>query len=430
MRVSANLPLAVRDVRLDLFRGLANWAIFLDHIPHEVLNSITTRNYGFSDAADLFVFIAGYTAASVFGRIMIEQGYAAAASRLLKRASKLYAAHLILLVVYIATVGFIAQGLHDPNDLSKFNIAVFVSHPLWEFWQALLLRYKPVNLDVLPLYILLLATFVPALWLMVRSPTLILFGSLAVYIAARHFGWNLAASPSGVWYFNPFAWQLLFFLGGWIALGGTQAIQSILQTKTVLWLAIAYIAFALVVTVAIQQPDFGNLLPHWLLQPFDPNDKSNLAPYRVVHIIAIAIVVTRLLPANSSILQWRLLMPPIRCGQNSLQVFCIGIVLSFCAHAAIEFSVNALWVQIVVGAAGLLLMTAAAYYLTWSRRSDRAPRPNSGLSKLAFEVRSGSIFPAYGELNAGSHAHPFGGFSRDSRFQLDDRRANRAEAGL
>jgi hypothetical protein len=367
MRVSGYLPLAVRDVRLDLFRGLANWAIFLDHIPHEVLNSITTRNYGFSDAADLFVFIAGYTAASVFGRIMIEQGYAAAATRLLKRASKLYAAHLILLVVYVATVGFISQELHDPNDLSKFNVAVFLSDPPWELWQALLLRYKPVNLDVLPLYILLLATFAPALWLMVRRPTLILVGSLAVYVAARHFGWNLAASPSGLWYFNPFAWQLLFFLGGWIALGGTQAIQSIIQTKTVFWLAIAYIAFALVVTVAIQQPDFADLVPHWLLQPFDPNDKSNLAPYRVVHIIAIAIVVTRLLPANSSLLQWRLLMPPIRCGQNSLKVFCIGIVLSFCAHAAIELSLNALWVQIVVGAAGLLLMTTAAYYLTWSK---------------------------------------------------------------
>src|SRR5260370_20018429 len=212
MPVSANLPLAVRDVRLDLFRGLANWAIFLDHIPHEVLNSITTRNYGFSDAADLFVFIAGYTAASVFGRIMIEQGYAAAASRLLKRASKLYAAHLILLVVYIATVGLISLGLRDSDDLSQFNVAAFVSHPLWALWQALLLRYRPVNLDVLPLYILLMATFAPALWLMVRRPTLILVGSLAVYFAARHFGWNLAASPSGLWYFNPFAWQLSFFL--------------------------------------------------------------------------------------------------------------------------------------------------------------------------------------------------------------------------
>ena len=82
MQVCANLPLARRDVRLDLFRGLANWAIFLDHIPHEVLSWITVKNYGFSDAADLFVFISGYTAALAFGRVMIERGYAAATSRL------------------------------------------------------------------------------------------------------------------------------------------------------------------------------------------------------------------------------------------------------------------------------------------------------------------------------------------------------------
>src|SRR3982074_162674 len=101
MRVFANPPLPGRDLRLDLFRGLANWAIFLDHIPHEVMSSITTRNYGFSDAADLFVFISGYAAACVFGRIMVEQGYVAAASRLVKRASRLYAAHIMVLIVFI-----------------------------------------------------------------------------------------------------------------------------------------------------------------------------------------------------------------------------------------------------------------------------------------------------------------------------------------
>src|ERR1700680_2608094 len=95
---SVNLPLGVRDVRLDLFRGLANWAIFLDHIPHEVLSWVSTRNYGFRDAADLFVFISGYTAACVCGRIMIVRGYLAAASRLIRRAFELYAAHIIVVV--------------------------------------------------------------------------------------------------------------------------------------------------------------------------------------------------------------------------------------------------------------------------------------------------------------------------------------------
>ena len=371
MRVYATLPPPGRDLRLDLFRGWANWAIFLDHIPHEVLNSITTRNYGFSDAADLFVFISGYTAAFVFGRIMIERGYVAAAARLVKRASQLYAAHIILVLVYIAVIASVSRGLHDPNDLTVFNVAVFMSKPLWEFFQVLALRYKPVNLDVLPLYILLLGTFAPALWLMVRRPTLTLVCSMVVYLAARHFEWNLAASRTGVWYFNPFAWQLLFFLGAWTALGGAQAIQSITRTRAAFWLAIAYLVFAFVVTVAIQTPDLGNLLPHWILQPFEPNDKTNLAPYRVVHLIALAIVITRFLPAESAILQWRSLAPLIKCGQNSLQVFCIGIVLSFCAHAAIELSLNSLLVQILAGAAGVLLMTAVAYYWTWSKQRDR-----------------------------------------------------------
>ena len=212
MPIPGTLPLPGRDLRLDLFRGLANWAIFLDHIPHEVLNSLTSRNYGFSDAADLFVFISGYTAALVFGRIMIERGIIAATSRLVRRASQLYAAHILVVAVYIVLVALVSRGLRDPDDLNQFNIAVFLDMPLREFFQTLALRYRPVNLDVLPLYVLLLATFAPALWLMVRRPILVLAGSIAVYLAGRHFGWNLATSPSGSWYFNPFAWQVLFLL--------------------------------------------------------------------------------------------------------------------------------------------------------------------------------------------------------------------------
>ncbi|MEH2478070.1 hypothetical protein V1282_001427 [Nitrobacteraceae bacterium AZCC 2146] len=372
MRVCANLPLAGRDVRLDLFRGLANWAIFLDHIPDEVLSWITSKNYGFSDAADLFVFVSGYTAAFVFGRVMIERGYMAAALRLAKRAFTLYAAHIIVVVIYIAVIACVSREFHDPDDLNQFNVAVFISKPLWQLSQTLALRYKPVNLDVLPLYILLLGAFAPALWLMVRKPTLTLVGSLVLYFATRHFGWNLPASPSGLWYFNPFTWQLLFFLGAWIALGGAKAIQSIIRTRAAFWLAIAYIIFAFVVTIAIRAPDLVGLIPHWMLEPFDPNDKTNLAPYRVVHLIALAVVVTRLLPVDSPILQWRALAPLIQCGRNSLPVFCLGIVLSFCAHAAIELSLNSLWVQIFVGAIGIFLMTASACYLTWFRQQDRA----------------------------------------------------------
>src|ERR1700688_2346544 len=106
---SVNLPLAGRDVRLELFRGLTNWAIFLDHIPHEVLSWTTLKHYGFSDAADLFVFISGYTAALVFGRLMIERGYMAAASKLARRAFTLYAAHITVVMIYIAIIACVSR---------------------------------------------------------------------------------------------------------------------------------------------------------------------------------------------------------------------------------------------------------------------------------------------------------------------------------
>jgi OpgC protein len=73
--------------------------------------------------------------------------------------------------------------------------------------------------------------------------------------------------------------------------------------------------------MSINSPHLGNLVPSWMLAPFDPNDKTNLAPYRIVHLIALAIVVTRFLPQNSPTLKWRSLVPLIKCGQNSLPVF-------------------------------------------------------------------------------------------------------------
>jgi hypothetical protein len=108
---------------------------------------------------------------------------------------------------------------------------------------------------------------------------------------------------------------ILLFLGTWIAVGGAQAVQSVVRTRTVFWLVIAYLVFAFVVTTAIRSPGLGNLLPPWRPEPFDPNDKTNLAPYRIVHLLALAVVVTRFLPVHSPILRWRSLTPLIKCAE-------------------------------------------------------------------------------------------------------------------
>src|SRR5512147_2505033 len=90
-----------RDLRLDLFRGLALWLIFLDHIPHNIVNWITIRNYGFSDAAEIFVFISGYTAAFVYGRAMQDRGIIVAGARIWRRAWQVYVAHVFIFVIFM-----------------------------------------------------------------------------------------------------------------------------------------------------------------------------------------------------------------------------------------------------------------------------------------------------------------------------------------
>src|SRR3981189_709050 len=196
MKINATLPEKGRDLRLDLFRGVANWAIFLDHIPDNVVNWITTRNYGFSDAADLFVFIAGYTASFVYARMMLERGFIVGATRLTKRVWQLYVAHVILFVIYIVSIGYVAQRYSDPDVTNDLKGGGLVETPIEPLRQGLLLKFKPVNLDVLPLYIALMGLFPPVLWIMLRQPGLTMLASVALWIAARQFGWNLPASPA------------------------------------------------------------------------------------------------------------------------------------------------------------------------------------------------------------------------------------------
>ena len=190
MKINATLPEKGRDLRLDLFRGVANWAIFLDHIPDNVVNWITTRNYGFSDAADLFVFISGYTASFVYARMMLERGFIVGATRLTKRVWQLYVAHIILFVIYIAAIGYLAQRFGDSEIINEFNVAGLVDNAIETLRQGLLLKFKPVNLDVLPLYIVLMGLFPPVLWMMLRQPNLTMLASIVLWLAARQFGWN------------------------------------------------------------------------------------------------------------------------------------------------------------------------------------------------------------------------------------------------
>jgi len=368
MAARAFNPSEGRDLRLDLFRGLANWATFLDRMPNNSVAWRTTRNCGFSDAADIFVFISGYTAAFVYARWIAAQGVVAGTALLLRRAWQLHVAHVLLFVFYAAAIGYVAQRYGHSRLLDEFNVAGLIEQPVATLTQALLLKFKPMNLDVLPLYIVLMAGF-PPLLILLRSPDMALAASTSVYLLARYLDWNFPAYPLGGWYFNPFAWQLLFMMGAWAALGGGTRVHALARSRTVLAKSIAFVLFALVVTLPLRLDETA-FLPAGLLEFFVPNDKTNLAPYRVLHFLALAVIVLRLVPKNWAGLRSAMLRPVVVCGQQSLEVFCLGIFLSFVGHFILEMYSEKLVTQAAVSGAGLLLMTCVAFYRTWSRSLD------------------------------------------------------------
>jgi hypothetical protein len=354
-----------RDLRLDLFRGIALWLIYLNHIPSNIVAWVTIRNYGFSDATEIFIFISGFTAAFVYGRAMRDYGFVVSSARILKRAWQIYVAHIFLFVIYMSQIAYVARGFQNPLYAEEMNILEFLQQPDVTLVQALLLKFKPVNMDVLPLYIVLMATFPLVLWLLLRNRTAALGLSVLLYALTWEFGWNLPAYPSGGWFFNPLAWQLLFVFGAWCALGGAEKLQRLIHSRATLAVSAAYLLFAFCITLTWHIPSLAWMVPRWLAELIYPIDKTNLDVMRFAHFLALAQVTVYFIPRTWPPLGSPLLRPAIQCGQHSLEIFCLGVFLAFAAHfLTIEVSPG-IAMQVTVSVLGIAIMVAVAWLLSW-----------------------------------------------------------------
>jgi hypothetical protein len=363
-----------RDLRLDLFRGLALWLIFLDHIPDNVVSWLTIRNYGFSDATEIFIFISGFTAAFVYGRTMRERGFVLASARILRRAWQIYVAHIFLFTIFMAEIAYVAATFDNPLYAEEMKILDFLKQPDITIFQALLLKFKPVNMDVLPLYIVLLLLFPPMLFLLVRHPNVALGGSAVVYALAWRLDWNLPAYPNGVWFFNPFAWQLLFVFGAWCALGGARRLAGVLRSRAILAVAIAYLLFAFFITLTWHIEGLDRFVPGWLTEWMYPIDKTNLDVLRFAHFLALAAVTVYFVPRDWPVLKLPILWPAIVCGQHSLEVFCLGVFLAFAGQFVIAESSGGPLLQTGISALGIIVMIAAANLVSWYKAIEgRSP---------------------------------------------------------
>ncbi len=365
--VKTALTTQTHDARLYLTLGIANLSIFIDHIPNNVVNLLTLRNFGFSGAADLFVFVVGYGVTIIHGRMAIERGFIVAATRIFRRVWRLYAAYVVLFVIYIDSIAYVASQSTAPEIIHEYNISGILEHPLRILIRGLLLQEEPLNLDLLQLMVPLMAWFPLALWGLLRRPHLTLALSVALYLAARYFDWNFRAYPDQEWSFNPFCWQMLMVAGGWAAVTGGPG-KALHRMAWLRALAGAYLVAALAVTLARHVPALSVYLPDVLQAA--PLDKENLAPYRVLHFIALAFLATYLIPADHPALQWKTIQIVIRCGEEWLAVFCAGVFLSFAAHLILITGPNLVAMQIAVSLAGFAAMAAVAYYVSWSKAQD------------------------------------------------------------
>jgi hypothetical protein len=378
---------AGRDLRLDFFRGLALVCIFVDHIPDNILAQFTLQSLMFSDAAEVFILISGYTAGMVYGRAMDRQGPLIAGVRVYHRVWQLYVAHVFLFVLFMAAMAYTVDTLDKSLYAEEFHAADFLNEPGVAVVKALTLQFQPAFMDILPLYIVLLAVLPFALAGFRRWPRLVLLASLALWLAVQldqRIALPAYPGPARVWFFNPFAWQALFFLGAWLGSRRGPAAGGWLDRR---WALVGVGALALA----------GFLIRFsWTLHGFyDPIpvlvsgkplwrflSKRDLGLLRLANVLVLALLVARLISPRGRVVAGRAAWPLVVCGRHSLHIFCLGVLLSVIGHLVLNEFFGGVLMQLLVAAAGIAIMIGVALVMEWfagardasrSRALTRAP---------------------------------------------------------
>jgi hypothetical protein len=367
-----------RDYRLDFCRGLALIIIFIDHVPGNPLSNWTLRKFAFCDAAEIFVLISGISSYLAYGGKLEREGFLKCSNTIGRRWIKIYYSHLLLLFTVALALLLSAWSLDRPEYLDFLRMRWLLDAPRAATFAAVTLRFLPNNLDILPLYLILLALAPGIIWMVKRDMRVALVASLAVYLMTRWTGFNLPAGNQGeVWYFNPFAWQLLYVIG--IMLGHvskTKPIRAPASARTITVVAaIAFISFAFVMAAPWRGADVGLGLfnpPIYLW----PADKTLLAPMRIINVLALLYMVAYFIAPQAGWLRSRLAAPFLACGRHSLPVYGVGVLLSSLSYIGLNLSGHTPIIETAVNVLGVLATLLVGSVLEARRKareiSDRA----------------------------------------------------------
>ncbi len=352
-----------RDARVDVVRGASLLMIFIDHMPGNPLAWVTLHNFGFCDAAEVFVLLAGVAAMMAYGKVFARDGAGPALRRIVLRCARIYAYQAALLVTTLIVV----LTWTEHFGMKPTLVAPLLNAGLPGLARGLMLNALPGYLDILPLYIVLLAIF-PLIYLAMRvSVWLGLAGSALVWLAA-----NLdhrLTLPNWLdangWYFNPFTWQLLFALGSALALAMTAAGGSLPRLRWLTALSVAYLGFAFIQTAP--WADWG--LPSWRLLAMAPPDKSRLSPLRLLDILALFYLLFSA-PAFQRLARHRLTRALEACGKHSLEIFALGCVLALFGRLIFRTWGRGWPLLATVNVTGIVVMCAVALWMEQARSAD------------------------------------------------------------
>lgn len=366
-------PRKERDLRIDFFRGLALVFIFIDHVPDNSWAGATLRNFGFSDASEVFVLLAGYSAGLAYWS-MVELGdMRGAFARAGRRASEIYIWHIGVFIASAILLYAAAHYFQNPKYVHHIGMAEIAQAPFKTLGSAMALIYQPNQMNILPMYVVLMGWLPIALFLLRRSVVLALAVSFGIWLIANAASVNLPAQHRVEgWFFNPFAWQLLFTIGAAAAVVSRRAHSLALPRKGIMLAASAYLLFALVVAAPWVQfswlPNTKFVSPEAL----GNISKHDLSAWRFMHVLALAYFVGTLVPANAGWLKQGWANVISTCGKHSLEIFGLGTLLSFLGWIALsEFGSN----QAAVGAVnvlGIAIMSVTAWQMS-RRKQVRAP---------------------------------------------------------
>jgi hypothetical protein len=364
---------ATRDLRVDFFRGLALWWIYTDHIPGDVLGDYSLRNFAMCDATEVFVLLAGYGAGLSYGMGLGRNGYISTGADVMKRAWTLYIAHIFLFVLFTAQVTYSATALNRLNYLEETRLDVLGDDPYRSMLEALLLRFQPSLLNILPLYVVLLAFLAATIW-MLRWPRLLFGFSLAIYLLVRVTGLNLDSWDAGGWFFDPLAWQFLFVIGVLLACAPMRLPR---WPRLIDVLAVLVVVLGVVVTMVIEPfPHRLEWVSRSVFRSLVEDDKTSLYPLRLISILALTWLCVRLIRFDAAWLRSPWAAPLILLGQNSLPVFCSGIVIGFVARLGLEYDDRA-FMQVTINVSGATAMLAVGALAAWYRTKGKARVPRA-----------------------------------------------------